>query len=147
MNRICFFMVCIASVLILTGCSGNSDKETESVSDTESAVLTEKPSEESEYISENTVATVSHKTKTVITSLTEQEVAATTVTELRNKQKISSDAESTTQNELPMISEESYQPEINDAVTDVAVSENNESSSTAVTMPDDVIELPFVPVG
>lgn len=147
MNKI--FFICIASALLLSGCSSNSDKETESSSEMMTTVAKEHSSEETkdtteiEVTSENTttVADIDSKTEIIVTESIEKQ------------SQISDFSDDTVQGELPIMNEENHKSEAK--VTAPIIENPRETVTTTVvkstepvstSVQDNVIELPFVPV-
>lgn len=149
MNKI--FFICIVSALLLAGCSSNSEKETESSSETIttvttiSTVATENSSEETEVTSESTttVTDIDDGTELITTELTV------------NQSQESDFSGNTIRTEMPVINEENPEAELEiittvmddpkETVTTTIV-ENTEYDSVSTAVHDGVIELPFVPV-
>lgn len=139
MNKILF--ACVASALLLAGCSDNTDKEKDSSSETSitATAATESFSETAEITA--TTADDNSKTEIIITESTEKQGPTN---------HFSND---TVQEELPIMSEEEQDSKVKttdspikkpkETVTSTAV-KSTEPVSTSVQ--DDVIELPFVPV-
>lgn len=139
MNKILF--ACVASALLLAGCSDNTDKEKDSSSETSitATAATESFSETAEITA--TTADDNSKTEIIITESTEKQGPTN---------HFSND---TVQEELPIMSEKEQDSKVK--TTDSPIKKPKETVTTTVvkstepvstSVNDDVIELPFVSV-
>ena len=152
MKKIIF--ACVASALLLAGCSDNNDKEKDSSSETSITTVTTAATESYSETMESTIAaeTVSAIPTTTVT-FTDSE-KETTATESNQKQSTSNHfSNDTVQEELPIMSEKEQDSKVK--TTDSPIKKPKETVTTTVvkstepvstSVNDDVIELPFVSV-
>lgn len=167
MKKIC--VICIASVLMLTGCSDNSDRESGSSSDPFTVVVTRDSAEEFEISSEDDQTDESQMKSyekeysdenTTIAADFKSESELVTKSEVENKSHVNSSSDHVAQEELPIMNDEIQEPEENVTTaawenskinattlseTTTVTKNNNVVTSTTDVTKDNVIELPFVP--
>lgn len=146
------FFACVASALLLAGCSDNTDKEKDSSSETSITATAA-----TESFSETTESTIAAETVSAIPTTTipyTDSEKETTATESNEKQSTSNHfSNDTIQEELPIMNEKEKDSKVK--TTDSSIENPKETVTTTVvkstepvstSVQDNVIELPFVPV-